>query len=219
MKRLLILNLILLSSINAYKIYELLPSAHEYKIVIKEIEHTSIEGFDSDGKLSTHHFTQSRERYMAPKDAFDLGIRYQEIPIVRESLCKLELFNEAIDITAALNVIGDKLLEAKASKKARYWFSGIIGSCAALPWFLSNNHDNNLIMSGFMGGIAILNAVLNHFEFKRTSQVYTAMIHMLLNSDACIVKNKKSLKRTLLNIQSLLTQEDQIKFEKLLINL
>lgn len=199
-----------------YKTYELLPSAHEYKIVVQETEHTTIDGYDSDGKISTHHFTQSRERYLEPKDAFDLGIRYEYCAILRAALNKMELFHEYIDISAALNVIIIKLQEAHSSRKASYWISGVIGATATLPWLTDASTKGKIIMSGFIAGLAGLTALSGKHGFISTSKRYKNIIHMLLSSPACIIKNKKQLMRTLAEATTLLTKEDQANLRMLI---
>ncbi|KKP96014.1 MAG: hypothetical protein US13_C0001G0132 [candidate division TM6 bacterium GW2011_GWE2_36_25] len=202
--------------IHAYKTYELLPSAHEYKIVVQETEYTTINGYDSDGKISTHHFTQTRERYLEPKDAFDLGIRYESCSILHAALNKMEFFNEHIDISAALNVIVIKLQEAHSHRKASYWFSGIVGAAATSPWFFSGTTAHKLIASGVIAGFAGLTALAAKHGFIATSKKYKNIIHMLLSSPACIIKNKKQLRYTLAEATSLLAQEDQAKLHILL---
>ncbi len=210
MKKIILPLLSLSTLLNAYNTYELLPSAHEYKIVIKESEHTTIDGFDSKGRMTTQSFTQNRERYLDPKDAFDLGIRYGNGEILTCALNKLETFNENVDISSALNMVGIEMQKARSNKKAGYWMSGIFGSFAILPWLHNNENQNGkIIMSSLIGGFATLSAILNHYGFKSTSKRYKKIIHLLLHSPACTVKNKHQVKEAIYHAKSLLTEEDQ----------
>ena len=217
MKKLILPLILLSSSMNAYNTYELLPSVHEYKIVIKETEHTTIDGFDSEGRMTNQSFTQSRERYLDPKDAFDLGIRYGNCEILECALNKLETFNEKIDISSALNMVSIEMQNAHSSKKTGYWMSGIFGSFAVLPW-LHNGGDakGKIIMSSIIGGFATISALLNHYGFKSTSNRYKRIIHLLLKSPACTINDKKQVKEALYQAQALLTEEDQIQLNTMI---
>jgi len=206
------------SASNGYKTYELLPSAHEYKIVVNETEHTTIYGTNSAGHNSTQYFTQSRERYLLPKDAFDIAIRHKNMPILREALHKFELFEETVEITAALNIICDQLLQAKKCKKNGYWFGCVVGTCGMLPWFSSElSTKHKAITSGVFAGFAGIMILLNRHTFKQIKKIYSNMINELLNSRACITKNKRELKKKLTTLHTLLSIE-QSKLEHLILH-
>ena len=216
MKKLILPILSFATLLNAYNTYELLPSVHEYKIVIKESEHTTIDGFDSKGRMTTQSFTQSRERYLEPKDAFDLALRYGNCEILACALNKFETFNEKVDISSALNMVGIEMQKARSSKKAGYWMSGIFGSFAILPWLHNENTKGKIIMSSLISGFATISAVLNHYGFKSTSKRYKNIIHLLLKSPSCTIKNKLTAKKALYQARTLLTERDQLQLNALI---
>jgi len=211
MKRLILL-VTVLNSLNADKVYKLLPSTHKYKIVVKETEHITISGEDSAGHCSRQHFTQSRERYMAPEDALDIAIRYESISILREALRKLKIYNETVDTIAALNIINYKLQEADATKKSGYWFSGIGGLFSVLLLLNSKSiSTDNVMASSMILGMAGIVALASQYKFKRTIRKYAKIACMLLKSPVCITKNKVHLRGVLDDIQSLLKKNLQCK--------
>jgi len=199
MKKIL-LTLFLFNTVHGYKVYELLPSAHEYKIVIKETEKTTIDGYDSEGRISTHSFTQSRELYLKPKDALDLAIRHKNCKILRAALNKLESFNESVNASAALDIINFEMQKARSNKKFGYWISGIISASSILPWLTDVNTKDKLIVSGIINGFAALTAFFNYSNFKQTRKTYKKMVDLILHSPACIIKNEHQLNLSLMNI-------------------
>jgi hypothetical protein len=217
MKKLILPILSFATLLNAYNTYELLPSVHEYKIVIKETEHTTIDGFDSKGRMTTQSFTQSRERYLEPKDAFDLAIRYGNCEILACALNKFKTFNEKVDISSALNMVSIEMQNARSSKKIGYVMCGIFGSFGILPW-LHNQGDTKgkIIMSSIIGGFATISALLNHHGFKSTSNRYKNIIHLLLNSPSCTIKDKLTAKKALYQARTLLTERDQLQLNALI---
>ena len=225
MQKLIFILIALSTPIYSHKTYVLLPSIHDYKIVVKETEHTTSSGYSYYGDMSTYNSTQSCERYLDPKDALDLAIRHENMPILLAALNKLERFHETVDISSALLIICTNLQDAHSHKKSGYIFSGILGTLSVLPWLCRNEvisrpyyyysyrrtTGETIVISGIFATFAALCALGTHVGFKDSSKTYLEMVHVLLNSRACILRDVYQLKALLATIHPLLTLDDQIK--------
>ncbi len=207
--------------------YRLLPGVDKNTVVVEETTYNSMEGFSSSGGSTILYSTKTHERHLPLTVAFDIGIRYQNLPILDESLEKLAHKGARIDIADALAIIADKLADKRSSKRAGYWAAGFLGALGcAIPFFdmqhrISAGHNfgpayvggsfdvSKHVMTGLMWTAAALTAIGSWLSFKNASGIYVDIIHRLLNSHVCIISSVNKFSHRLELIKKLLTPKDR----------
>lgn len=202
--------------------YTLLPSAHDEKVVVRVTEDTPITGFDSKGNSIILHQYKTREVYLEPVDAFDLGMRHAHMPIIEDALRKLAKQHKTIDMSNALIIIRDSLHDAKTNRTISYWLGGIAGSAIVLISTRASNHEhmsNRLLHSGIIGGIfggAI--ALIGYLGYRSASSFYAHLTQRLMRSPVCKINNQRTTIELLEEIQSLARSNDKIIFTEIMRN-
>ena len=125
-----------LCSAQAHNTYYLQQSASNSpdEVFVKEVALLPIHGFSSDGNSITMYQETSQEKHLTLLQAYDVGVRYQQLDILQEAITKLKNKKQEVDLLSTLTVLHENLCCEQTSKRVGYVWGGIASACALLPW-------------------------------------------------------------------------------------
>jgi|GEM_PF-3871201 len=207
MRKFLAAALFLMGSLSAeWTEYTLLSTVHPDKILVREIKHISVSGFDSHGHSITLWHETTTEKFFDLYEAFDIGIRYHSTSIVLEALSKLERLGWRIDVTEPIVVVCDEIKNTMASLKPVKIMASIIAGCGLIPLFgFSMAQWRERVIAGAVfpafGAFVWWAARSNSRERVKN---YGNVLRVLVTSPACYIANRTRASMAVMEIISYL---------------
>lgn len=204
MRKLLVLALGFTGSLCAdWTEYTLLTTVHPDKILVREIKHVSVSGFDSHGHSITLWHEITAERFFDLYEAFDIGIRHRSIPIVLASLSKLEDLGWCIDVTDSIVVVCDEIKNTVASARPVKIMASVIAAFGLAPIFGGFDRvplGERLFIGALFPAFGALTWLIARSSNQERIKSYGNVLRVLITSPACYIANRKRASMAVMEI-------------------